>query len=78
MLPAGGTTTAEPPPLTVPPAAGHERKEESHGLSLRWRPAMRPLPITRCSSGRDSPAAAGDADLARVISFGWPVVREIA
>jgi len=83
MLPAGGSSSALlfPTALVVPAAEAASGKEETHpylGLAL--------------APGTDSPGrytlfvgpkdyhllrSAGN-DLARVINFGWPVVREIA
>jgi YidC/Oxa1 family membrane protein insertase len=83
MLPAGGSTTAEllPVTLTVPPAAGTNAKEESRPyLELALAPGdATPAHYTLFVGPKDYRLLRAEGhDLARVISFGWPVVREIA
>jgi YidC/Oxa1 family membrane protein insertase len=83
MLPAGGSTTAEllPTSLTLPASTGAQGKEETRPyLELALAPGdSAPAHYTLFVGPKDYRLLRAEGhDLARVISFGWPVVREIA
>jgi len=83
MLPTGGSTTAEllPTALTVPATPATNGKEATHAyLELALAPgAAAPAHYTLFVGPKDYRLLRAEGhDLARVISFGWPVVREIA